>query len=73
MVTEKHFTIAELGQFTGTEQRYLHQIARGLLYTDGVQFVAERAGAYWLLDEVALVQRGEPALDGEEFQVWIKA
>ena len=70
MDTEKPFTIAELAQFTGTEHWYRHQIARGVLYTDGIQYVAERAGAYWLVDEVALAQRGVPALDGEEFQVW---
>ena len=33
-------------------------------------FVAERAGAYWLIDEIALAQRAEPVLAGEEFQVW---
>ena len=70
MDTEKRFTVEELAQFIGTEHWYRHQIVRCVLYTDGVHYVAERAGAFWLIDEVALAQRGEPALDGEEFQVW---
>ena len=39
-------------------------------YTDGALFVAERAGTYWLIDEIALAQKAEAALVGEEFQVW---
>lgn len=39
-------------------------------YTEGMLFVAERVGAYWLIDEIALAQKGGPALAGEEFQVW---
>jgi hypothetical protein len=31
---------------------------------------AERAGAYWLIDEIALAQGCDPALNGEEFQTW---
>jgi hypothetical protein len=27
-------------------------------------------GAYWLLDEIALAQRYEKAVSGEEFQLW---
>ncbi len=61
---------AELGQFTGTESWHRHSIARSVCYTDGVQFVAKQAGAYWLIDEIALVQIGEAKLSGEEFQVW---
>ena len=66
----KGFTQAELAQFTGTENWYRHSLARNVHYTDGMLFVAERAGAYWLIDEIALAQRDEPALRGEEFQVW---
>lgn len=61
---------AALGQFTGTEQYYRHW-TRILVYTDGVKFLAESAGAYWLLDAVALAQpraRRDPAL--REFQLW---
>jgi hypothetical protein len=56
--------------FTGTEQWFRHSLARDITYTEGVQYVAETAGAYWLLDEIAIAQRSVPALGHEEFQVW---
>ncbi len=56
----------ELGQFTGTETWYRHPLNRNLLYTEGVQFFAERAGCYWFLDiaatELFRLQRTEPFL-----------
>jgi hypothetical protein len=58
-----------LGQFTGTEQWFRHGLARNVLYTEGVQYVAETAGAYWLLDEIAFGQH-RPKIRREEFQVW---
>lgn len=70
MTTEKGFTTGELSQFTGTANWYRHPLARSVLYTDGVKFIAERAGAYWLIDEISLSQISEPALTGEEFQLW---
>ena len=70
MAEEKGFTQAELARFTGTENWYRHSVAKTVRYTDGMLFVAERAGAYWLIDEIAFAQKGEPALAGEEFQVW---
>lgn len=70
MTTEKMFTAGELAQFTGSANWYRHPLVRSVLYTDGVKFIAERAGAYWLIDEIALSQFGEPALKGEEFQLW---
>jgi hypothetical protein len=38
--------------------------------TDGAKYVADAAGAYWLLDEIALAQRVKPQVAAEEFQVW---
>jgi hypothetical protein len=43
-----------LAQFTGTEQWHRHPLVRNILYTDGVQFVAQSGRAYWLIDEIAL-------------------
>ena len=50
-------TAAELAQFTGTTTYYSHPL--GLRYTDGVQYLAERGGAYWLLDAIASWQGDE--------------
>jgi hypothetical protein len=70
MTTAKSFTAEELAWFTGTANWYRHPLAKSVLYTDGVKFIAERAGAYWLIDEIALSQISEPALNAEEFQLW---
>lgn len=63
-------THAELAQFTGTETWYRHGINRNVLFTDGAKYVADHAGAYWLLDEIALTQRFNKGVAAEEFQVW---
>ena len=63
-------TRASLAQFTGTQTWYRHALNRLVLYTEGAQHVAEVGGAYWLLDEIALAQRGTPAVTAEGFQVW---
>ena len=61
---------ADLAQFTGSEQWYRHGINRKVLFTDGAKFVADRAGAYWLLDEIAIIQPHDRRVAAEEFQVW---
>ena len=43
--------IADLAQFTGTENYYKHWLG-GFRYTDGVKFLADEAEAYWLLDAI---------------------
>lgn len=48
----KKLTHAELARFTGDDVRY-RSINRYVVYTPGVKHLAERAGAYWLIDAVA--------------------
>jgi len=38
-------------------------------YTEGVQYVAKTAGAYWLVDEITFNQL-DPAVAAEPFQHW---
>jgi len=66
----KTLTKADLAQFTGSEQWYRHAMARDILYTDGMKYVAETAGAYWLIDEIALAQGFDKLIAAEEFQSW---
>ena len=61
---------SDLTQFTGTEQYYRHGINRKVLFTDGAKYVADTAGAYWLLDEIALIQPYNKLVAAEKFQVW---
>ena len=46
-------TQSDLDQFTGSENWYRHGINRKVLFTDGAKYVADQAGAYWLIDEIA--------------------
>ncbi len=62
----KKLTKDDLAQFTGTTQWYRHPLT-SVLYTDGVKFLADKAGAYWLIDEIAFAQL---ALYKHPFQVW---
>lgn len=53
----------DLEQFTGTMNYYKHWTGR-CKYTDGVHYVAEKAGAFWLIDAIVSYKRKEP------FQIW---
>jgi hypothetical protein len=60
----------DLRQFTGSENVYKN--FTGLRYTDGVKYLAEKAGAYWLIDAIGSYQR-DKRLQIErlqEFQLW---
>jgi len=63
-------TPADLWQFTGSETWYRHGLVKDVLFTDGIKYLAERAGAYWLIDEIALSQRSVKRLARKRFQVW---
>ena len=58
---------AGLAQFIGSETHYRH--FTGLHYTEGVKFLAENAGAYWLIDAIGSY-RGNAAACDEPFQLW---
>lgn len=63
-------TKSDLLQFTGSGTWYRHGLVRDILYTDGAQYVAEKGGAYWLLDEIALANKFEKSVAAELFQLW---
>jgi uncharacterized protein DUF6876 len=67
---EKELNTADLAQFTGTEHWYCHALNRQVLFTDGAKYVADHASAYWLLDEIALIQPYDKRVGAAEFQVW---
>jgi hypothetical protein len=41
-----------------------------LIYTEGVKYVADTVGAYWLIDEIAFARKHAPKLRNEDFQNW---
>jgi hypothetical protein len=59
---ETKITESDLGQFIGTVNYYRHWL--GGRHTDGVQYLAEKAGAHWLVDAVFSHRRRE------SFQIW---
>jgi hypothetical protein len=59
-----------ISHFTGSETVYRHSFMSMIRYTEGAKFVAERCGAYWLLDEIAVAQ-AMPNVVREEFQLWM--
>jgi len=54
-MTSKTLSISDLAHFTGTEQIWRHGLVRHIVYTDGVQHVAEAGEAYWLVDKIDYV------------------
>lgn len=67
LTTRQEALLAGLAQHTGTTRWRRHWSK--LLYTDGVAYLADQAGAYWLIDLVASWQ-GNPALRRQGFIVW---
>ena len=45
--------VNDLDNFTGTENWYRHNLMHDTVYTDGVKYFADQAGAYWFLDIMA--------------------
>ena len=70
MTTTAKLTQADLRQFTGSENWYRHGINRNILFTDGAKYVADAGGAYWLLDEIALIQPSDKRVASAKFQLW---
>lgn len=44
---------SDLNQFTGSESFFQHSLNRKVVYTEGVRYLAQKAGAYWLIDAIA--------------------
>ena len=61
-----------LDGFTWTENWYSHWL-RKCVFTDGVKYMAEKAGAFWLIDAIASYQIDKKVLRNEnlqQFQLW---
>lgn len=58
-----------LGQFTGTENYWALPLTRSRM-TDGVNYLAENAECFWLVEKIAFHQMEKPYIDNQDFQVW---
>lgn len=54
----------------GSEGFHRHPLARKLIYTDGIKFVADTLGAHWFVDAIASYVATSEAVRREDFQVW---
>ncbi|MDF1864418.1 MAG: hypothetical protein P1U70_06270 [Saprospiraceae bacterium] len=69
MTLLKQELINGLDQFYGSEVFYYQPLYPQYRYTEGVKYLAEHAGVYWLLDYVFANQLDAP-IKAEGFQVW---
>ena len=62
---------SQLTQFIGSERFFRHGLRRSLVYTQGVQFLAENGHCFWILDIIASWQsRCLRDLKLREMQFW---
>lgn len=71
MTSENQLDPAIMAQFTGSETFYRYGLAGDVLFTEGVKYVADTVGAYWLLDIISIANVCEPRVKVEEFQLWV--
>jgi len=57
-----------LSHFTGTAQ-YIHDPFTTLIHTDGIEHLAERAEAHWLVSDIGAVFRYHPKVQEIPFSV----
>jgi len=60
---------AGLRHFYGGDTVYRHPLMRRVVFTEGAAYLADNAGAHWLLDEIATSQMLKEVA-AEEFQTW---
>jgi len=58
-----------LTHFTGTT-RYIRDPFTGLIHTDGIEYLAERAEAQWLISDIGAVFHSHPNVREIAFQLW---
>lgn len=59
-----------LPHFYGTEHYYKLGFPSTAIITDGVKYVAEKVGAYWLFQDIDLYIKFNPKIKKEEFVIW---
>lgn len=64
------FIKSELRNYCGTETWFRHPLFRKFLFTEGVQFLAEAAECFWLIDMIYGFQLDQQAVKDEYFQTW---
>jgi hypothetical protein len=63
---------SSLSHFSGTS-RYIRDPFTGLMHTDGIEHLAERAEAHWLVSDIGAVFRHQQNVKEMPFQLWTLA
>lgn len=63
-------TADDLARFARSEVFYGHPLNAGCVYSEGVQYLAEKASAYWRIDAILCRQPSDAVLLETGFQVW---
>jgi len=61
---------SSISHFTGTAP-YIWNPFTGLIHTDGIEHLAQRAEAHWLVSDIGAVFRYHPKVKGIPFQLWM--
>lgn len=62
--------LPDLSGFSGSTQFFRSRQIPILIYTEGIQFLANEVGAFWFIDVVASHLSTNQALHHEFFQLW---
>ena len=68
--TQQILTESSLDQFTGSQVIYRYPLFPGYRFTEGVKFMAETGGAFWLIDSIFAAQNKSSLLPYIPFQFW---
>ncbi len=60
----------DLNNFTGTENWTKHQFG-ALLFTDGINYLRDKADCFWLVDAIASHQSDKLDELADGFQIWL--
>lgn len=55
---------SDLSQFIGTEHWWRHPLVAGMTYTDGVRYFADKAKAWWFVDDTIIEFAGKQRMSG---------
>ena len=69
--TQPTQALPDLSHHIGSQTLYRHPLARTVLYTEGMQDLAEQCGAHWFIDVIASHIATNASLRREKFQLWI--
>ncbi len=61
----KQLDLSELSGFTGSDEWYRHGLARNVVYSQGVKYLAETYSTWWLIDAIASHLAANPKIKRE--------